>query len=84
MLLHGDGGADRARIVISDNGPGIPAAQQQLLFDPAARARQARSGGKAGIGLPLARQLAQAHGGTLELVSQPGQGTMVVIELPRG
>ena len=84
VLLHGDGGADRARIVISDNGPGIPAAQQKLLFDPAARARQARSGGKAGIGLPLARQLAQAHGGTLELVSQPGQGTMVVIELPRG
>lgn len=84
VLLHGDGGADRARIVISDNGPGIPAAQQKLLFDPAARAGQARTGGKAGIGLPLARQLAQAHGGTLELVSQTGQGTMVVIELPRG
>jgi len=84
VLLHGDGGADRARIVISDNGPGIPAAQQPALFDPAARAGQARTGGKAGIGLPLARQLAQAHGGTLELVSEAGQGTMVVIELPRG
>lgn len=84
VLLHGDGGADRARIVISDNGPGISAKQQKLLFDPAARAGQARTGGKAGIGLPLARQLAQAHGGTLELVSQAGQGTMVVIELPRG
>lgn len=84
VLLHGDGGADRARIVISDNGPGISAAQQTMLFDPAARAGQARAGGKAGIGLPLARQLAQAHGGTLELVSEAGQGTMVVIELPRG
>ncbi|WP_294134719.1 PAS domain-containing sensor histidine kinase [Sphingobium sp.] len=84
VLLHGDGGADRARIVISDNGPGISVKQQKLLFDPTARAGQARTGGKAGIGLPLARQLAQAHGGTLELVSQAGQGTMVVIELPRG
>ncbi|MCI4589413.1 PAS-domain containing protein [Sphingobium sp. BYY-5] len=84
ILLHGDGGADRARIVISDNGPGISSAQQATIFDPAARAEQARAGIKAGIGLPLARQLAQAHGGTLQLISEKGQGTMVVIELPRG
>ena len=84
VLLHGDGGADKARIVISDNGPGIPTAQQDAIFDPTARAGQARAGGRAGIGLPLARQLAQAHGGTLQLVSEAGQGTMIVIELPRG
>ncbi|NWK96496.1 histidine kinase [Sphingobium lactosutens] len=84
ILLHGDGSADRVRIVISDNGPGIPSAQQAAIFDPVARAEQARAGSKAGIGLPLARQLAQAHGGTLQLMSEKGQGTMVVIELPRG
>ena len=84
VLLHGDGGADKARIVISDNGPGIPTAQQDAIFDPTARAGQARAGGRAGIGLPLARQLAQAHGGTLQLVAEAGQGTMIVIELPRG
>ncbi|MFZ2997039.1 PAS-domain containing protein [Sphingobium sp.] len=84
VLIHGDGTADKARIVISDNGPGIAPAQQNGLFDAAARATQARGGGKAGIGLPLARQLAQAHGGTLQLVSELRQGTMVVIELPRG
>jgi signal transduction histidine kinase len=84
ILLHGDGSIDRVRIVISDNGPGIPSSQQAAIFDPVARAEQARAGSKAGIGLPLARQLAQAHGGTLQLISEKGQGTMVVIELPRG
>lgn len=84
ILLHGDGSVDRARIVISDNGPGIPLSQQAAIFDPVARAEQARAGSKAGIGLPLARQLAQAHGGALQLISEKGQGTMVVIELPRG
>ena len=84
VLIHGDGTADTARIVISDDGPGIPQRQQATIFDTAARTRQARAGAKVGIGLPLARQLAEAHGGTLQLVSEPGQGTMVVIELPRG
>jgi hypothetical protein len=35
-----------------------------------------------GLGLPLARQLVEAHGGTLELASEPGQGTTAIVELP--
>ncbi len=35
------------------------------------------------LGLPLAKQFVEAHRGTIELVSEPGQGTMVVAELPR-
>jgi signal transduction histidine kinase len=84
VLVHGDGADDRARLVVSDDGPGMTAAQQAAIFDPAARAEQARHGQRSAIGLPLARQLVEAHGGTLHLVSEPGQGTMAVIELPRG
>jgi signal transduction histidine kinase len=84
VLLHGDGGPDLARLVVSDNGPGIDATRQATIFDAISRAEQNRKGARATIGLPLVKQLAQAHGGTFELVSEPGQGTMVVIELPRG
>lgn len=73
----------RRRIVVSDNGAGM---------DPATLARalegmKLSADGKAverrqGIGLPLARQLIEAHGGTLELLSEPGHGTAAIIELP--
>jgi signal transduction histidine kinase len=36
-----------------------------------------------GLGLPLAKQFVEAHGGTIELMSEPGEGTLVTIELPR-
>ena len=35
-----------------------------------------------GLGLPLARQLIEAHGGSFELLSEPGQGTAAIVELP--
>ena len=36
-----------------------------------------------GLGLPLAKQFVEAHGGTITLLSEPGQGTLVTVELPR-
>lgn len=83
VLVHADGDDRIARIVVSDNGPGIEAERQQRLFDlRARRTNDAPESGK-GLGLPLARQLVEMHGGTLELVSEPGAGTMVTVILPR-
>lgn len=78
VLLHADGDARGVDIIVSDNGPGMPEA--------AAAVAKGQHAGTAtgGIGLALARQLAGAHGGTMEVVSEQGQGTLVRISLPRG
>lgn len=84
VLLHGSGDEKVARIVISDDGPGMTAKEQARAFDRFSRAELARVGDDSlGLGLPLARQFIEAHGGTLTLYSEPGQGTMVTIELVR-
>ena len=84
VLLHADGDAKHAQIVVSDNGPGMDATQQAKAFDRFSRIEGLRDGGEAlGLGLPLARQFVEAHRGTLTLISEPGQGTVVSVELPR-
>jgi signal transduction histidine kinase len=83
VLLHGDGAGMTARLVVSDNGPGMDAKAQARAFDRFSRTAQATRGGALGLGLPLARQLVEAHGGTLSLLSEPGQGTVVTMTLPR-
>jgi signal transduction histidine kinase len=85
VLLRAEGGRDAARIIVSDNGRGIAAADQARVFDRFQRTAEPNSGGEAavGLGLPLARQFIEAHGGTIQLQSRPGEGTTVTIRLPR-
>ncbi|HEX8643501.1 MAG TPA: PAS-domain containing protein [Allosphingosinicella sp.] len=84
VLLRADGEAGEARIVISDNGRGIAPAEQARVFDRFHRTAESGDGEPAvGLGLPLARQFVEAHGGAIELHSEPGQGTAVIIRLPR-
>ncbi|WP_315763948.1 sensor histidine kinase [Sphingomonas sp. Y38-1Y] len=84
VLLHVDGDRDRARIVVSDDGPGMSPEAQARAFDRFARHGVTGSGERAlGLGLAIARQAIEAHGGTVTLMSEPGQGTLVTIELPR-
>jgi signal transduction histidine kinase len=84
VLLHASGDKARATIVVSDNGPGMDAREQAAALDRFSRIG-ADDGKEAalGLGLPLARQFVEAHGGTLALMSEPGQGTAVSVELPR-
>ncbi len=74
---------DRAWISIVDSGPGMSpeqVAQALGAFQQIDRETQEQQG--VGLGLPLARQIIEAHGGTFELSSVEGRGTQVVISLP--
>jgi signal transduction histidine kinase len=85
VLLRAEGGRKEARIIVSDNGGGIAPADQQRVFDRFHRTADGRGEGVAavGLGLALARQFVEAHGGTVALQSELGQGTTVTIALPR-
>jgi len=84
VLIHGEGTHKTVRIVVSDDGPGIDSKMQVRLFDSFARFGRNNEGQASGLGLPLVRQFIEAHGGTVRLVSEPGQGTIVTLDLPRG
>lgn len=84
VLLHADGTATSARIVVSDNGRGMSEKAIARAFDRFAEPGLTRSGERAlGLGLPLAKQFVEAHGGTIALVSERGQGTLITVNLPR-
>jgi len=68
------------RVAVSDDGAGIAQADQARIFDRFVRLGSASDG--AGLGLPIARWIARAHDGTLELSRSDGTGTTFVITLP--
>ncbi len=78
--------ADAVRIQVADNGSGIPPEDLPFIFDRFWHGDPARPGGKdasSGLGLAIARQLVQAHGGKISVESQLSQGTTFTIELPK-
>jgi signal transduction histidine kinase len=83
VLEHGEeDGA--AWLAVADDGPGIAPEHQASIFDRFWRADDARSrpGGGSGLGLAIVRQIAEAHGGTVEVESAPGEGARFVLRLP--
>jgi signal transduction histidine kinase len=71
-------------VSVEDEGPGIPEAELPLIFERFYQVgkRRARRIHGAGLGLPIARSIVEAHGGTLEAASEPGRGTTMTIRLP--
>lgn len=77
-------GGARARVEVLDHGCGIPQEAIPHLFEPFFRVRDARpfSSGGNGLGLPLCRTIAQAHGGEIAVHSSPGKGACFTVFLP--
>jgi signal transduction histidine kinase len=76
-------GARELRVEVQDGGPGIPAEAQPRVFDRFFRVDEARSRGGAGLGLAIARWIAEAHGGRLSLVRSVPGDTLFEVTLPR-
>jgi signal transduction histidine kinase len=74
---------DGLRLWVRDRGPGIPAAERDHVFERFGRGTAARPRSEgAGLGLAIARSVAEAHGGRLELADTPGGGATFTIVLP--
>ncbi len=76
-------GEDGVVISVSDCGPGIPADEQQRVFERYYRGKQGRGHLTGmGMGLPIARQVVEAHSGRIWVESQPGEGATFSFSLP--
>jgi signal transduction histidine kinase len=67
---------------VEDQGVGIPEEYQQAVFDRFESRTQGSRHRGAGLGLSIAKSLAELHGGTVTLASEPSKGTWVTVRLP--
>jgi nitrogen fixation/metabolism regulation signal transduction histidine kinase len=73
-----DGSNNIVRVVVADDGPGIPAAERDKLFLPYYSTKQRGSG----LGLAIVRRIIAEHGGSIEVADNTPRGTRFTIELP--
>ena len=76
--------SEQVVITFSDNGPGVPEAQQEKLFDVFYRGDQARTqpGKGSGLGLAIARRVVESQAGTIEARTSSSGGLQIRIHLP--
>jgi signal transduction histidine kinase len=73
----------RVHVDVSDEGPGVPAEDRELIFEKFGRVDRVREGKPGtGLGLFIARSIAEAHGGTLDVSSGPWAGARFRLSLP--
>jgi signal transduction histidine kinase len=80
-----ENGPDAAAVRVEDDGPGIPEEALEAVLEPFQRLEGSRnrSTGGTGLGLTIARQVVQGHGGSLTLANRPGGGLVATVRLPR-
>jgi PAS domain S-box-containing protein len=80
VRLQAEDGA--ALLMVKDNGVGIAPADQARIFERFERAVSSHHYGGLGLGLWIARQIVEAHGGRIRVSSKPGQGAEFTVRLP--
>jgi signal transduction histidine kinase len=80
VAMHND--ADAVRVQVSDSGAGIHEQDQARIFEPFGPGNTLQRRAGTGLGLTISRRLAEAHGGRIELVSAPNQGSCFILVLP--
>ncbi len=73
---------DRVFVAVRDRGPGIAPEQHAVIFEKFGRADPGSGRAGSGLGLFIARSIAEAHGGRLDVSSAPGQGATFTLDLP--
>jgi signal transduction histidine kinase len=71
-------------VVVADHGIGIAPEDVERIFHRYEQAISSRAFGGLGLGLYIARQIIEAHGGTIRVESQFGAGSTFTVDLPRG
>ncbi len=77
--------AKNIEVSITDSGPGVPAEEAKRIFErfyQVDKSRKTGAGRGAGLGLSIAKQIIDAHGGNIRVDSKPGQGATFIVRLP--
>jgi two-component system sensor histidine kinase BaeS len=73
---------DQAVLQVSDNGPGVPFDERQVIWERFYRGRATRLGTGSGIGLAVVKALVDAHGGSVGVEDRPGGGARFIVSVP--
>jgi two-component system sensor histidine kinase KdpD len=80
--LSGRNDGERVRVVVEDEGPGLPPGAPERLFDKFHRGQDEGTAGGVGLGLAIARAIVQAHGGDIHAANRDGGGARFELSLP--
>ena len=80
LVRLGPGAPGSVRIEVTDDGPGIPTALMEKIFEPFFNTRTEGKG--TGLGLSICKAIVTAHGGTITVESEVGKGSTFRVELP--
>lgn len=82
ILLGAVREGDELRIAVADRGPGVPPGEEERIFEPFYRPGGRFDSGGAGLGLSIARRMAEAQGGTVRYEPREGGGSIFALRLP--